>query len=102
MNLLYAFWCVDDPARADLRRTELAAHLAYIEAHLDRYAVAGPLLAGPVGEMTKSLFLVKAKDMDDAWALMRNDPYVAAGLYGAIEAHPFRPAAGDWAGGKGW
>jgi uncharacterized protein len=102
LNLVFAFWCVDHADGARIRQRELGAHLAFVEAHLDRYAVAGPLLAGPAGEMTKSLFLVKAANLDDAWALMRADPYVAVGLYAEITAHPFRPAAGAWIGGKTW
>jgi uncharacterized protein len=102
LSLIFAFWCEDRADGAAIRQNALKAHLAYVEAHLERYAIAGPLLAGPAGEMTKSLFLVKAADLEDAWALMRGDPYLAAGLYGTITAHPFKPAAGDWVGGKTW
>jgi uncharacterized protein len=98
----FAFWCEDDPAQSAVRTSALAAHLAYVEAHLGRYAIAGPLLAGPDGEMTKSLFIVRAATLEDAWRLMHADPYVAGGLYRTITAHPFRPAAGQWIGGKTW
>lgn len=98
----FMFLCEDDPERASVRADAVARHLAYVEANFARYLVAGPLLTGPDGAMGKSLFIVTGADLDDAYAFMRGDPYVAEGLYRSITAHPFVPAAGAWIGGKIW
>jgi uncharacterized protein YciI len=98
----FMFLCEDDPDKAQVRTDAVKRHLAFVEANFGRYLVAGPLLAGPGGEMTKSLFIVTGADLDDAFAFMRGDPYVAEGLYRSITAHPFVPAAGSWIGGKIW
>ncbi len=101
-RVCFMFLCEDDPAKAHLRTEAVRRHLAYVEANFARYLVAGPLLAGPTGEMTKSLFLVTGADLEDARALMQGDPYIAEGLYKVVTAHPFVPAAGAWIGGKIW
>lgn len=77
-------------------------HLAYVEANLARYAVAGPLYVAAHGAMTKSLFVILAETLDDAWTVMNGDPYLAQGLYADVTAHLFLPAAGQWIGGKIW
>lgn len=101
-RVCFMFLCEDDPAKAQVRADAVKRHLAYVEANFARYLAAGPLLAGPAGEMTKSLFIVTGADLEDARAFMQGDPYVAEGLYRSITAHPFVPAAGAWIGGKIW
>ena len=98
---VYAVLAEDDPARAQVRESALAEHLAFVEDNFERYAVAGPLL-DETGAMTRSLFLIYADDMAEARAFMANDPYVAAGLYQEMEYRRFTPAAGDWIGGISW
>lgn len=98
---VYAVLCTDRPAAGDLRQKLLARHLAFVEAHFDRYRVAGPLY-DDAGRMTRSLFLVQADSLADAKAFMAQDPYVAGGLYAEMEYRRFLPAVGDWIGGKVW
>ena len=98
---VFAVLCVDDPERAELRRSEVDAHLAYVEANIERYAAAGPLYDAD-GAMRRSLFLIYAEDEADAQAFMAGDPYVSSGLYASIEYRRFLPAAGRWIGGVVW
>ncbi|MEO1038447.1 MAG: YciI family protein [Pseudomonadota bacterium] len=100
-GIVYAVICRDDPARAQVRENRLSDHLAFVEAHFERYAIAGPLLQ-PDGRMQSSLFLIYAQDEADARAFMSADPYVADGLYASMEYQRFVPAAGDWIGGVIW
>ena len=100
MTTLYACWCRDSPDAARLRDEHLAAHLAHIEANLDRYAVAGPLKDKT--ETHGSLLIVKADNRDDAHAFLQTDPYARAGVWQNVEIEPFLGVAGDWVGGAAW
>ncbi len=92
MTRLYACWCHDADASADL----LEAHLA----HVDRYAVAGPLKRA--GETVGSLLVIKAEDDRSARSFLQSDPYFAAGVWSTVEIEELRAVAGDWVGGVGW
>jgi uncharacterized protein YciI len=98
---VYAILAEDDPVMAHVREAALGEHLAFVEANFERYAVAGPLLE-ETGAMTRSLFVIYADSEAEARAFMADDPYMAGGLYGAIEYRRFTPAAGDWIGGVIW
>ncbi|APE28125.1 YciI family protein [Aurantiacibacter gangjinensis] len=100
MNTLYACWCRDGADAARLRDEHLAAHLAHIEANLDRYAVAGPLK--DEGGTNGSLLIVKATSREDARAFLEADPYFHAGIWPTIAIEPFCAVAGDWVGGAAW
>jgi uncharacterized protein len=91
----------DSPDAPTKRVTHLDAHLAHVEAHLARYAVAGPLRDAQ-GKMTGSLLVVKAESVADAQRFLETDPYFIAGVWGAIEIRAFAAVAGDWVGGKAW
>ena len=100
----YLYHCQDMDERElalAIRQQHLQAHLDYVEAHIDRYAVAGPNRETG-GEYRASTFVVRADDLADADALMAADPYVAAGLYRAVRGVEFVPVAGEWVGGIGW
>jgi hypothetical protein len=98
---IYAVLCTDKPGAGGLRDRLLTEHLSFVEAHFDRYRVAGPLY-DESGAMTRSLFVIRAESLAEAKAFMAQDPYVAGGLYEAIEYRRFLPAVGDWIGGKVW
>ncbi|MEQ8404273.1 MAG: YciI family protein [Oceanicaulis sp.] len=98
---VFAVLCEDDPAMTQIRETALDAHLAHVAAHVERYAIAGPLL-DETGAMTRSLFLIYAENEAEARAFMARDPYVAGGLYAQMEYRRFVPAAGQWIGGVIW
>jgi uncharacterized protein YciI len=87
---------------AELRESNLQAHLSYIETILDRLLVAGP--AGGVSneDFTLSVFIYDTDDRGEAERLLQGDPYFECGLYGDVRLEPFIPAAGRWIGGKVW
>ena len=97
---LFAFRCLDGPESAPRREAALAAHLSHVEAHIDDYAVAGPLKAGE--RTIGSLLVIKAGDAAEARSRLEADPYFAAGVWTSITCEEFRAVAGDWVGGATW
>lgn len=99
----FAVHCLDrtDIDTTPLRQAHGAAHMAHVEAHLDRYRIAGPLKDAD-GVTIGSLLIVDAEDAADARAFLETDPYHAAGFWGEISIHAFLPAAGTWIGGVIW
>lgn len=95
---LYACWCRDVPRSAAARAEHLHAHLAHVEAHLERYAVAGPLKDGEA--TVGSLLVIEAESAADARAFLAADPYAA--VWEHVEVAEFRAVAGKWVGGAAW
>jgi uncharacterized protein len=98
----FLFVCKDGPQASALRVQHLDGHLAHVEAHWQRYVVAGPLKPPGNSTLNGSAFIVFADDVEDAWALMGGDPYVSSGLYAAIEVHDLTLSIGLFPGGKIW
>lgn len=96
----FACWCRDAESSAAPRERELEAHLAHVEAHIERYAVAGPLKRR--GETVGSLLVVRADNAEAARAFLEADPYFAAGVWRSVEIEELRAIAGDWVGGAAW
>lgn len=90
---MFAFHCRDSADSAALRQQVLAAHLAHIEAHIDEYAVAGPLVESE--RTVGSLLVIKAADPAEARTRLEADPYFAAGVWESIRMDEFRAVAGD-------
>lgn len=91
----------DGPDSAEKRAATQEAHFAHVEAVMDKVAIAGPVKdtdAVNVG----SLFVLKVASSEEAEALLRADPYLAAGVWDRWTINPFLPAAGEWIGGKIW
>jgi uncharacterized protein YciI len=97
----FAIWCHDRPDSSAVRTASRDAHLAHVEAHIDRYLVAGPL-RDAAGEVAGSLLIVTADNVEDARAFLGTDPYFTADLWQSIDIRAFNPAAGDWVGGVTW
>ena len=97
---LYVFYCRDGEHGKVLRERFLDAHLAYVETHIDRYAVAGPLKRDD--KTVGSLLVIKAEQEEDARTLFEADPYFEAGVWQSIRAEEFLAVAGDWVGGAAW
>ncbi len=97
---LFAFYCRDGEAGPALRAKVLHKHLAHIEAHIDDYAVAGPLKQGEA--TIGSLLVIKADDEASARARFEADPYFNAGVWQSINVSPFVAVAGEWVGGVTW
>ena len=97
---LFAFYCRDGENAATLRERLLADHLDHVEAHIDRFAVAGPLKDGDA--TVGSLVIIRAEDAAEARVLFESDPYFAAGVWQSIRCDRFLGVAGEWVGGVAW
>lgn len=94
--------CRDGPGSAAARKEYLKGHLDHVEAHWTRYVTAGPIRE-PGGEnLVGSIFLVLARDLGDAKALMEGDPYITCGMYESIDYKEFSNSIGQYIGGKIW
>ena len=98
---LYAIHALDGPGGGDKRSTHLAAHLAHVEARIDRYFVAGPL-KNAAGVTIGSMLVVEASDDADARAFLAEDPYAAVELCDSIHVSAFAAVAGSSVGGAAW
>ena len=97
---LFAFYCRDGERGAQLREKYLHDHLAHVEAHIEDYAVAGPLKQADA--TIGSLLVIKADDETGARTKFEADPYFTAGVWQSINTAPFTAVAGDWVGGATW
>jgi uncharacterized protein YciI len=95
----FAILATDVPDSLERRRHARPAHMARLQVLLDagRLFVAGAFPAiessdpGPAG-FTGSLILAEFPSQAEAQAWAEADPYVAAGVYAAVEIKPFRKA----------
>lgn len=101
MSNAYAVIAWDGPDGPTLRDSYRLAHFAHIETIIDKVLIAGPLKDRD-GAFTGSLVVVKAENEAEAEAILKSDPYFAAGVWARWEVQAFVPAAGDWIGGKIW
>lgn len=97
---IFACYCRDSDNAAILREQWMQAHLAHVEAHIETYAVAGPLMEE--GSAVGSLLVLKACHAAAAHAFLEQDPYHRAGVWASVEITEFRGVAGDWVGGAAW
>lgn len=98
----FLFVCLDGPGSGSLRAEHLDGHLRHVEANWTRYVVAGPLREPGQPELIGSTFIVFADDAQDAWELMRGDPYIGCGMYASITCHDLTLSVGLFPGGKIW
>lgn len=95
--MLYAILGRDAPNSLDRRLAVRPAHLERLNSLLaeGRVILAGPLPAidsvdpGPAG-FQGSLMVIEFPTLEDATAWANADPYVAAGVFTAVEVFPFR------------
>ena len=95
--MFYAIRGSDVPDSLDQRKAARPAHLARLEQLRDtgRLLIAGPFPAidaedpGPAG-FTGSLIVAEFDSLEDARVWAQADPYVAAGVYAAVDVQPFR------------
>lgn len=95
--MLYAIIGRDAPNSLERRLSARPAHLERLNALLDegRLILAGPLPAidsadpGPAG-FQGSLMVVEFPSLAEATAWAEADPYVATGVFAAVEVYPFR------------
>lgn len=95
--MLYAIFGRDAPNSLEHRLSARPAHLDRLNTLLaeGRLILAGPLPTidsadpGPAG-FQGSLMVVEFPTLEDAQAWAHADPYVAAGVFTAVEVYPFR------------
>ena len=92
----FALICIDRPDSLALRLATRDAHFDYARAHADHIRLAGPFL-DDAGEMTGSLILMEADDIEAARAFNAADPYTLAGLFERVEIRPWRATFGTLA-----
>ncbi len=74
-----------------LRMKTREAHIAYLK-QAGAIRLGGPFLDAK-GDMTGSLVILEAADMDAAKAWAANDPYAKAGLFARTDIRAWRPSA---------
>lgn len=88
---LFVMSYIDKPDSLALRMATREAHLAYAN---DKNNPVQVKLGGPYlddkGEMAGTLIIVEAKDLAEARAFSKNDPYVKSGLFQSVDIRPFR------------
>jgi hypothetical protein len=95
--MLYAILGRDAPNSLERRLAVRPAHLERLNAMLNegRVILAGPLPAidspdpGPAG-FQGSLMVVEFPSLEEAKVWAEADPYVASGVFAAVEVYPFR------------
>jgi uncharacterized protein YciI len=95
--MLYAIRGTDVPDSLEKRKVARPAHIARLEKLRDagRLILSGPLPAidaedpGPAG-FTGSLVVAEFDSLAAARAWAEADPYIAAGVYAAVDVQPFR------------
>lgn len=98
----FLFVCSDSPDSAAPRTAHLDGHLRHVEANWTRYVVAGPIRKPDATDLVGSVFIVLADSADEAWELMRGDPYITCGMYESISCHDLTLSVGLFPGGKIW
>ena len=95
--MFYAIHGTDVPNSLGKRKDARPAHIARLEKLRDagRLLLSGPFPAidaedpGPAG-YTGSLIVAEFDSLEEARAWAQADPYVAAGVYAAVDVQPFR------------
>lgn len=98
----FMFTCLDGEKTPPLREKHLFGHLDHIEANNKHYRIAGPMRHKADGPIYGSFFLVEAENEDQAWEIMRGDPYISSDMYESVTVNHFAPACGQWMGGVIW
>ena len=79
----------DTPGTEHLRQTNMAAHLAFLEAHSSELLAAGPLFA-PDGQGAGGLWLVEAATPEAVQVLIEDDPFWPTGLRQSVTIRAWR------------
>lgn len=85
----------DRPDAAGVRAKTRAAHIAYLEANLDRLLAAGAKLADDGETALGTLYIVTTDDRNEAQRFVAEDPFTKAGVPGQIVVTRWRKAIFD-------
>ena len=83
--MLFAVLFIDKPGQGALRAAQLAAHIAWVDAHKEQVLVAGSLRENPADVPKGGLWVVQAPDKAAVRALMQADPFYTCGLRQSVE-----------------
>lgn len=86
----YAFYGLDRPDGAEIRKANRDAHVAHLRGHIDHIVMAGPLLSDDGAAMIGSLIVVEFANKAELDAFLAADPYAKAGLFQQVEVRPWR------------
>jgi len=98
----FMFTCLDGKKTPPLRAKHLFGHLDHIEAHNEKYRIAGPMRRAPDSEIFGSFFIIEADTEEEAWSFMKGDPYISSDMFESISVIHFTPACGNLLGGIIW
>ena len=85
----------DKPNSAALRERVRPAHIAYLEANLDKLIAAGAKLDDDGVTATGSVYVIATDSREVAEAFVAADPFVTEGVLGNIVATRWRKAIFD-------
>ncbi len=86
--MLFVITAIDKPRSLELRKATRDAHFAYARA-TGVVKLGGPFLDGE-GNMTGSMMIIEAGDLEAAKQWARNDPYAKAGLFAQSNIRPWK------------
>ena len=87
---MYAIICFDRPASSALRDANREAHMAHLEANVEKIIFAGPLKDEEGVASTGAVFILDADNREDAEAFSNGDAFNTAGVYESVIIRPFR------------
>jgi uncharacterized protein YciI len=90
----YVAICLDKPNSNELRLANRTAHLDYLRANSQTIKSCGPFLSDDGLAMVGSLLIIEAEDRAGVEAVLAQDPYRKAGLFGSIDVRGWRWVVG--------
>jgi len=81
---LYSLIAKDKAGALDQRMAVRPRHLEHLDSLGDRLVLAGPFQTED-GKSVGSLMVIEADDLDAAWTLFAQDPFVAEGIFESYE-----------------
>jgi uncharacterized protein YciI len=85
----------DRPGAEKVRADTRPAHIAYLEANLDKLLAAGAKLADDGETALGTLYIVTTDDRNEAQYFVAEDPFTKAGVPGQIVVTRWRKAIFD-------
>ncbi len=87
---MFVVHCKDKPGASQVRLDNRAAHLDYLNAHLDRVVMAGPVQTDDRTGMIGSVLVLDFPERAALDSFLAGDPYARAGLFESVTVLPFR------------
>ena len=93
----YMIATYDKPGHEHVRDRVRAAHLAFLEAHVDRVIAGGGLFTEDASSVIGGLLLFEGDTEEDARAFIAQDPFSHADLFERVEIVRWRPSFFEFA-----